>query len=303
MLRSATTMILSLSATIALAEAPSVLVDTAPLHSLVAQVMEGVGTPDLLMPPGISPHDFQFRPSDAGKLADAGIIIWVGHGLTPWLEEPIETLATGSVTLELLDVDGWPRLDMREEAAFSAADADQTAHNHSHDHTDPHAWLSPDVASIWVAAIADTLADADPANADAYRSNATAAQTRLSDLKEQIIAELAPVLGRSFIVPHDAYQYFETAFGMPAAGAITLSDAATPGPARVAELRDMVAGGAVTCILTDPETSAEWSAVIAEGSGAQTAMVDPDGINLAVGPDLYDAILRGIADALVECLS
>ena len=196
---------------------------------------------------------------------------------------------------------------MRHEAAFATAEEHEEEAEAGQDRApegpDPHAWLSPDVASVWVGLIAATLAKADPANADAYRANATEAQTRLADLKAAITAELAPVQGRPYIVPHDAYQYFETSFGMPALGAITLSDAATPGPARVAELRDMVTAGAVTCILTDPETSADWTAVIAEGSLAKTAMVDPDGISLAVGPDLYDAILRGIAGALVAWLS
>jgi zinc transport system substrate-binding protein len=288
------------------AEAPAVLVDTAPIHSLVAQVMDGVGTPTLLLPPGTSPHDFQFRPSDAAGLSEAAVVIWSGHALAPWLEEPVETLAPDAVTLALLETDGWDRLPIREDAAFAADDA---AHDHDHDHdhahdeTDPHAWLSPDVASVWLGQIAETLASADPANADAYRANATAAEARLATLKTELAAQLAPLQGRPYIVPHDAYQYFETAFAMPAAGAITLTDASAPGPGRIAELRDVIDARDVACILTDPETSDEWAALLSDGSLVRTARADPDGIDLEPGPGLHAAILSNISAALVACLS
>jgi len=50
-------------ATPALADAPRVVTDIPPVHSLAAMVMDGVGTPELLLPPGASPHDFALRPS------------------------------------------------------------------------------------------------------------------------------------------------------------------------------------------------------------------------------------------------
>lgn len=294
----------------AMAEVPRVIVDTAPAHSLVSQVMAGVGVPELLLPPGISPHDFQFRPSDAATLSEAGLVIWTGHALVPWLEEPLETLAPNTPKLELLDSAGWEPLPLRTDAAFVVEEEhgeEDHDHDHSHDHDhgdfDPHAWLSPDVAQAWLTTIAATLSEADPDNAATYAANAAAAVDRIGTLKAEITEMLAPVQGRAYIVPHDAYQYFETAFGIPAAGAITLSDASAPGPARLATLQEMVASGNVTCILTDPETSPAWAAVLSEGTLAKTALVDPDGVTFQAGPDLYDAVLRGVATALTDCLS
>ncbi|MCX7300937.1 MAG: zinc ABC transporter substrate-binding protein [Rhodobacterales bacterium] len=291
------------------AEAPAVLTDTAPIHSLVSQVMEGVGTPDLLLPPGVSPHDFQFRPSDAARLSDATVVIWSGHALAPWLEEPVETLATDAVTLELLDTDGWTPLAVRQDATFAAAGAEEYGeeeghdHDHAHEGADPHAWLSPEVATVWLGHIAETLATADPTNADTYQANAAAAQASLASLKSYLTTKLGPVQGRPYVVPHDAYQYFEMAFAMPAAGAITLSDASAPGPARISELMATISEENVTCILTDPDTSDEWSALLSEGSVTKTARTDPDGISMDPGPGLYAAILTNITNALVTCLS
>ncbi len=291
--------------------------------------MGDLGEPQLLLPPGVSVHDFQMRPSDASVLESAGIVIWTGPSLAPWLTEPLETLATSATHLALLESEGWDPLPLRSDAAFDdghdhghgeeaghddhdhAEEAAHDDHDHDHDHddhghdhgdTDPHAWLSPAVASAWLGTIADTLAAADPANADTYRANAAAAVERLSALQASLTAELAPLAGRAYVVPHDAYQYFETAFGLPASGAIALSDAAAPGPARVAELRDRVAQGDIACILTDPQTNPEWSAVLREEGLAETAIVDADGTMVTPGPDAHVTILRNIADALAGCL-
>lgn len=318
MLRSFTS-VLALLPAAALAEVPNVVADTIPVHSLVAQVMGDLGQPTLLLPPGVSVHDFQMRPSDAAVLDSAAVVIWTGPALAPWLAEPLETLAADATHLSLLDSEGWDALPLRSDAAFDDGHdhghdeeaghddhADEAAHDdHDRDHgnTDPHAWLSPVVASAWLGTIAETLATADPANADTYRANAAAAAERLSALQASLTAELAPLAGRAYVVPHDAYQYFETAFGLPASGAIALSDAAAPGPARVAALRDRVAEGDIACILTDPQTNPEWTDVLREEGLAETALVDADGTMVTPGPDAHVTILRQIADALAGCLS
>ena len=296
----------------AVAETPKVITDIAPIQSLVARVMQGVGTPDVLLPPGASPHEFILRPSDADRLAQAGLIIWVGHGLTPWLEEPVETLAPDAAKLELLDTTGWTALQARADSAFAEEEHEDAEGEAGHDHEhalsgiDPHAWLDPSNAAVFMTLIAQALASADPANAAAYTANATTAQGEMASLKAETLALLAPYAGGTYITPHDAYQYFEVAFGMPATGAISLTDAATPGPARIAELQDKVASGAVTCVLTDPQTSPEWSQVLRDGSVARTAFVDPDGGSQAAGlgsvAELYPAIIRQIASGLVSCL-
>ncbi|MDG1424723.1 MAG: zinc ABC transporter substrate-binding protein, partial [Paracoccaceae bacterium] len=77
---------MSLSAGMSIAEAPQVAVDIAPVHSLVARVMEGVGTPDLIIPAGASPHEYNLRPSEAASLQNADVVFWVSASLTPWMK-------------------------------------------------------------------------------------------------------------------------------------------------------------------------------------------------------------------------
>ena len=306
MLRTTALILILILSTAAVAEVPRVMTDIAPVQSLVARVMQGVGTPGVLLPPGASPHDFAMRPSDAERLANADLIIWIGHSLTPWLQEPLDTLAPAVAKLELLDTTGWTALQVRLDPAFAETEHEADTGDRDHSGTDPHAWLDPSNAAVFMTLIAQALATADPDNAATYVANADAAASEMASLKAETLASLSLSAGGTYIVPHDAYQYFETAFGMPAAGAISLTDASTPGPARVAALRDKVASGAITCVLTDPQTSPEWTEVLRDGSIAATAFVDPDGGSqsgrVSSLSALYPAIITSIADGLTACL-
>ena len=73
----------------------------------------------------------------------------------------------------------------------------------------------PAVAAAWLPHIADALADVDPENADTYRANATAGAERLTALRADMAARLAPLAGQGYAVGHDAYQYLEHAAGLP----------------------------------------------------------------------------------------
>ncbi len=119
----------------AMAEVPNVAVDIAPVHSLVARVMEGVGTPELIIPAGASPHEYSLRPSEAAALQDADLVFWMGEDLAPWLENAVDTLADDADVTELLHADGTMLLDFRENALFEAhAHGDDDHDDHDHDH-------------------------------------------------------------------------------------------------------------------------------------------------------------------------
>ncbi|PKQ12866.1 MAG: zinc transporter [Alphaproteobacteria bacterium HGW-Alphaproteobacteria-1] len=329
----------------ALADVPRVAVDIAPVHSLVARVMQGVGAPLLIVAPGASPHEYSLRPSEAAALQEADLVFWVGPGLTPWLETAIETLAGGAAVTEMLEVDGTTELPFREGALFEAHDhrdgndaddkdhkglghkepAEKAAHDghahedqeghadegghaghdhgaHDHGAHDPHAWLSPDNGAVWLNAIAAHLSAADPDNAGTYFANAVAGRNELAALRAEINGILEPVRGRNFIVFHDAYQYFETAFEFFASGAISLSDATRPSPARIAEIQARVAEQNVTCVLSEPQFAPGIVAAVMDGSEAKTGVLDPLGSDLVPGPALYGNVLRNLAKALADCL-
>ncbi|MDT2019083.1 MAG: zinc ABC transporter substrate-binding protein, partial [Planktomarina sp.] len=104
----------------AIADVPTVSVDIAPLHSLVASVMKGVGVPNLIIPPGSSPHEHQLRPSEARAMQEADVFFRMGEGLTPWMESAVESLLTDASITSFLDNKTTSLLEFREGALFEA---------------------------------------------------------------------------------------------------------------------------------------------------------------------------------------
>ena len=310
------------------ADTPQVAVDIAPVHSLVARVMEGVAVPDLIIQPGASPHEYSLRPSEAAALQASDLVFWVGPGLTPWLADTIETLAQEASVTALSKLDGTVKLEFRESAMFEVHDHDDhsghddhadhdghddhddhddhdgTAGHDEHDHGayDPHTWLSPKNAMTWLNAIAGQLSSVDPDNAGIYFANAAAGRAEIELLMGDVTAILDPLRNGRFIVFHDAYQYFEQDFNFPASGALSISDASDPSPARIAEIRDRIAEQGIDCVLAEPQFNPGLIATVLDGTDAQTGILDPIGSDLEPGSALYPDMIRNLAKALASCM-
>ena len=327
---------LSLTATLmggaAYADTPQVAVDIAPVHSLVARVMDGIGKPDLIIQPGASPHEYSLRPSEASALQAADLVFWIGPDLTPWLTDTIGTLASDAVVTELMEADGTIELEFREGALFEAHDHDdhgvdddhdnhgddddhddhgddddhdeaESGHEgHDHGAHDPHAWLSPKNAMNWLNVIAGQLSAVDPDNAGAYFANAAAGRTEIKTLIGEVTATLDPVRGGQFIVFHDAYQYFEMDFDFPASGAISISDASDPSPARIAKIQARIAEQGIDCVLAEPQFNPGLVATVLDGTDAQTGILDPLGSDLELGPAFYPQLIRNLSNVLADCM-
>ncbi|WDR00978.1 zinc ABC transporter substrate-binding protein [Devosia sp. J2-20] len=303
--------------------APGVVASIKPVHSLVAAVMEGVGEPDLIVDGSASPHTYALKPSDADALQNADLVFWTGHGLELFLGDALETLSTGADVVELAAAPGIVLLPVREGGAFEAHEHDdQHAHDAIHDHDgaedhamkgeqsaddehgegDMHFWLDPENAKLMVTQIATSLAQADPANASTYQTNAEAQLVRLDELEAEIDAMLAPVKDKPFIVFHDAYQYFEARFGLNLAGSITVTPDTMPGAARIDELKTRLVELGAACVFAEPNFAPTIINAITEGSAARSGTLDPEGGALEAGIDLYPNLLRGLATSLVDCL-
>jgi len=297
-----------LSARTAQAGGPRVTTDIPPVHSLVAQVMDGVGTPDLLLPPGASPHHYSMKPSEAVALARSRVIFQVGGGLTPCLGGAIATLAPDAISIRLIDTPGTIRLAYRDTKDFANHAHDDGTGNESAHHghgtgvMDTHAWLDPVNARVWLDTIAMELARADPDNAPRYRRNAAVAKAGIDTLMAEVTKRLTPVMGRRFVVFHDAFHYFEERFGIEATAAIAVGDAAAPGPARIEMVLAQVASLNVACVFTEPQFDAKLVTAVTEGTGTRIGVLDPLGAGLAPGKGLYAKLIMDLAVNLADCL-
>ncbi len=302
------------AATPAFAEVPKVVTDIPPVHALVAQVMGDLGQPVLLLAKGADEHDFQLKPSQAGTVAGADLVVWIGPELTPWLDTAMKNRPSGAAALALLDAEGTMRRDYaageegdgHDHTAEAGHDRDaRQGHDHeghSHSGEDPHAWLDPGNAQVWLGLIAAELGRLDPGNAAVYAANATAASERITALDAEVAAILAPVKGKPLVSFHDAFGYFADHYGVDIVGSIALGDASSPGAARLKELRSRMEAGQVLCIFPEVQHDPALVTQMAEGTGAKIgAALDPVGSSLEPGPGAYAALLTGLAEKLADC--
>lgn len=297
----------ALAGTPAPAQPPRIVADTPVTASLIRQVLGDPGEVRILLPRGASPHHHQLRPSDAGALQQAQLLVWIGPELTPWLDKAAGTLGGDTAQLRLL---AQPGTHLRTYGEVDDHDHDDHAgddghdHDHSHGGTDPHAWLDPANARIWRAAIAAELGRRDPGNAAAYRANAAAAAARIDALDARIAQDLAPLTDRRFVVFHDAYGYFTGHYGLAPAVAVSLGDATAPSAARLRQVRADISGTGARCAF--PEYGQDPRLIESAITGTEARIggeIDPAGTALEPGAGLYGQLLRAMADALIGCLS
>ncbi len=301
------------------ADVPQVTTDIPVTHSLVTRVMAGIGTPDLIVNRGASPHDYSLRPSNAASLEAADVVFWISNGLTPWLDDALNTLARNAKVIELMDAKGATVLPFRDGATFETH-----SHRHKHDedghdedghdedghdedehatvNIDPHGWLDPDNGKTWLDVIATELSKIDPENTDIYFDNVSQGKTDIDAVISEIDATLATFRGTNFIVYHDAYQYFERRFDVLAAGSISMGDVSDPSPARIAEIRQTVEELDMTCVFSEPQFNPELIATVVDGTKARARVIDPLGTHLTLGADFYLNLLRNIAQTMASCL-
>ncbi|XWN34374.1 MAG: zinc ABC transporter substrate-binding protein [Devosia sp.] len=175
-------------------------------------------------------------------------------------------------------------------------------HEHEHDGVDPHAWLDPMNAKIWVDAIAAALSQADPDNASTYFGNAAAAKDELDTLISEVTETVEPARGQNFVVFHDAYHYFEARFDVEATGAISLGDAGQPSAARISEIKETIGDTNAVCVFSEPQFEPRLVDTVIEGTNASKGVLDPLGADIAPGPDMYPTLIKNLADNLVSCL-
>jgi zinc transport system substrate-binding protein len=307
------------------AETLRVVADIPPIHSLTAQVMGDLGTPALLTEPSASPHGHALRPSEAARLQAADLLVWVGPTMSPWLAEAREDMAKDAASLPLMEAEGSTVLPKRgahmhdhdhdhahEEKPEAKAEDHDHDHSHDDDHghdkaetadaprPDPHLWLDPQNATLWLTLIAEELAQLDPDNAESYRSNAAAAAEAITAQAAEAAARLAPLAGREFLTAHDAYQYFEARFGLTSHAAITDAEDAEAGPAH---LRDVLASSdGLGCFITEPSTPSASIRLVTETLSIPAVEIDPLGAALPLGAAQYAALMESLTSGFETCL-
>jgi zinc transport system substrate-binding protein len=311
-LRNAAVLGLVLAAGPVEAKVPNVVASIAPVHSLVAAVMHGVGEPVLLIPANVSDHDYALKPSDLRTIEGADLIVWIGEPLETYLVRPLAT--EGIDNLELIGIEGadprpYATAGTDAELADSNEETAEETHEHQegsgHDHLglDPHMWLDPIRAASIVDSVADRLAELDAEHAESYRQNADRTIADLNKLDLSIRERLTPLKARPFVTFHDGYAYFVERYGLNQVGELTVDPEQRPGAGSVKALRDMIAANGVACAFAEPQFDPATLQVLAGDTQMKIGTLDAIGANLPPGPDLYPSLLQQNARAIESCLS
>ena len=245
----------------------SVVTSIKPLHSLTSYIMEGVGEPELIIDGVASPHNFQIKPSHAKMLQNADLVIWIGEDLESFLPTALKSIPKDAVVFELLDQSGLKKLKFREKNIFEGHDDhghDEHAkkeddhdehghddHGHGHGSFDPHIWLDPANAKVIVKKITNQLSKIDKDNASTYKANSKKVIKDLDGLIKEVKNEINK--DASFVVFHDAYQYFEKRFGLNVIGALTVNPDVMPGAEQLSEIREVIDHEKAKCIFSEPQ--------------------------------------------------
>lgn len=277
------------------ADVPRVITDIPAIYALTAQVMGDLGAPVLLLAKGADEHDFQLRPSQMRDIAEADLAVWIGPELTPWLDRALSGSKTEFASLPLL----------RQSGTALRAYGDHDGHEHDADHAgfDPHAWMAPPNAILWLDLIARQLTALDGENAVIYANNAASAQAAIAQMDAQIAAALAPVRDQGFVTYHDAYGYLVAHYGLRFEGSIAMGDATTAGAAHIQELQKIIAQD-VICVFPEAQHDSDLLLQLLAGTTVRAgAALDPVGSTFEAGPGAYQQLMFKISESLVNCLS
>jgi zinc transport system substrate-binding protein len=248
-----------------------------------------------LTKPGAEPHDVELNPRQVGRVADAGLAVYL-HGFQPAVDDAVAQEAKDRAFDVASAVSLLPLADGTDGRPLPGADHPETA-----DGMDPHVWLDP----VRFATIADRLAErlgqADPAHAADYTARARQVHAELDALDTEFAARLKNCRRREIVTSHSAFNYLASRYGLTQVGITGISPEAEPSPQRLGKVAAQARATGTTTIFFETLVSPKVAETIAREVGARTAVLDPlEGLT-EPGAD-YFSVMRDNLAALTTAL-
>lgn len=278
----------------------SVLTSIKPLQLIAAAVQDGVAIPEVLLPPGASPHNYALRPSDVRKVQSVDLLYWIGPDMEGFLPRVLNGRTLPSVAVQ--DLPGMKLRRFAQDSHSHAEEADEHDHDHRPGSLDAHLWLSPVNARVIAAKMAADLSAADPANAARYQSNLKAFDERLDALDLRLKARLAGVADKPYFVFHEAFDYFEDAYGLKHTGVFSVAAEVQPGAQHVAAMRTRLQEVGKTCVFSEPPLRPRLAETLVAGLPVKLAELDALGGYTPATAQGYEQVLEKLGNDLAGCL-
>ncbi|MCF2530590.1 metal ABC transporter substrate-binding protein [Yinghuangia soli] len=276
-------------------------------------VAQQVGGPDVkvssLTKAGAEPHDLELNPKQVAAVSDADVMVYL-KGLQPAVDKAVEQNKPKNVVdaaaLSPLEEHG-TEVDGADEHGHAEGEGEKHTEDDGHDHSvadgaDPHIWLDPERLAAVAAGVGETLAKADPAHADGYRTRAAEFKTKLDALDQEYKTGLATCQRKDFVTSHAAFGYIAERYGLNEIAINGVNPKSEPSPARIADLQKLVKEKGVTTVFFETLASPKTAETLARDTGVSTAVLDPiEGIKDESKND-YFSVMRANLDALRKAL-
>ncbi|MFZ7304684.1 zinc ABC transporter substrate-binding protein ZnuA [Avibacterium avium] len=314
----------------------SVVTSIKPLGFIASSIADGVTDTQVFVPAGASPHDYHLKPSDVQKLKAADLVLWIGEDVDQFLAGSLKKNVDASKVVTIAKLAGiTPDMlakgehhhhdhdhhhhdgedhdhDHEHHHDHGKSEAHEHQHNHrtdnAHDHdhdeleTNWHVWYSPRISQVVAEAVADKLTQQFPAKKALIEKNLAEFNRSLNAQNEKIKQQLAPVQKKGFYVFHDAYTYFNEAYGLNQVGAFTINPLVAPGAKKLAHIKEEIEEHKVGCLFAEPQFTPKVIETLHKSTGVKVGRLDPMGDAVALGKDSYANFLQYTADSYYNCL-
>ena len=308
-----------------------------PLGFIASAIANEVTDVDVLVPTGASPHDYNLKPSDAQKLKSAEMVVWIGEDVDLFLDKSIDDLDYKKV-LTIKDIAAIEPFLMKGEHHHHHGEGDAHEHSHEghhhaheghdhkhahgdHDHKHDHAheghehhhdddasinwhvWYSPDISKVVAQRIASKLVKQYPEKKEQIEKNMAEFNRTLDEQSAKIKTQLESVKDKGFYVFHDAYGYFNQAYGLNQTGYFTINPLVAPGAKTLAKIKEEIAEHKVNCLFAEPQFTPKVIESLSKGTQVNVGRLDPMGDAVKLGVNSYAAFLQFTADSYAQCLA
>lgn len=289
----------------------AVVTSLKPLGFIASAIADGVTQTQVLLPDGASEHDYSLRPSDAKRLQNADLVVWIGPEMEAFMDKSTQSIPDNK-KVTIAQLEGVKPLLMK------GADDDDDDHDHDggHDHGNSekgdahhhhgdynmHLWLSPEIARLSAVAIHNKLVELMPQSRARLDANLKDFEANLAATDKQVASELAPVKGKGYFVFHDAYGYYEKHYGLTPLGHFTVNPEIQPGAQRLHQIRTQLVEQKATCVFAEPQFRPAVVESVARGTSVRMGTLDPLGTNIQLSKESYPAFLTQLATQYASCL-
>jgi zinc transport system substrate-binding protein len=269
----------------------SVVASFYPVHEAVQRIGRDRVQATNLTPAGAEPHDLELTPKQVDQILDADVLLYMGGGFQPAVEETVQDRSNG-VTVDLLAA---LSSHLRKAEGEEGHGEDGHEEENLPGGMDPHVWLDPTLLAAIANEVGAALTRADPAGASAYQQNAAVYGAELEALHKEFSDGLRDCDRHVVVTAHAAFGYLAARYGLVQESIAGVSPEAEPDPKRLAELADLVEREGVTTIFSEELVSPRVAETLAREAGVQTAVLNPlEGLTpeeLTQGED-YASVMR-----------